>query len=182
LTSFGGTHTVLHGYVLAPTDYRAPDAAWTSPDGKHAVVERGNHQDFGGLGPSSLADEFHLTGTHARTQLGHYGTAKDAWRVGGVGFSGSSDSVWAMWERLTTTGATSVVARHGHSGWKPVASKGIAVAGNEHGDVIVQSGRWVPVSPDVQGYEPLPTGHAMLMHGSSSVSLDAEGSVFDWIA
>lgn len=183
LTSFSGSHTVLHRYVLAPTNYRDPaNPAYVSGDGKRVVIERGNHQDFGGLGPSSLADEFRLTGSHARSTLGHYGTAKAAWRIGGVAFSGSSDSVWTMWERLTKTGATSVVARHGSSGWNLVDAHGIAVAGNATGDVIIQSGNWISASKVVQDFEPVPTGNASLRDGAGTVTLDASGTFFAFIA
>lgn len=182
LTSFGGKHTTLHDYVLGPTNYRNPDAAWVSGDGKHVVIERGNHQDFGGLGPSSLADEFVLGAGHARSQLGHYGTDKQAWRIGSVSFSGSSDSVWAMWERLTKTGATSVVALREHGAWTLIAGHGIAVAGNHHGYVVVQPGKLVLTNPDVQGYDTVPTRHAELRHGSSSVTLNAEGTTFVWVS
>ena len=182
LTSFGGKHTTLHDYVLGPTNYRNPDAAWVSGDGKRLVIERGNHQDFGGLGPSSLADEFVLGGGHARGQLGHYGTDSQAWRIGSVSFSGASDSVWAMWERLTKTGATSVVAQREHGAWTLIAGHGIAVAGNHQGYVIVQPGKLVLVNPDVQGYSTVPTRHAELRHGSSSVSLNAEGTTFVWVS
>ena len=182
LTSFAGTHTTLHDYVLGPTNYRNPDAAWVSADGKRLVIERGNHQDFGGLGPSSLADEFVLGAGHARSQLGHYGTDKQAWRIGSVSFSGSSDSVWAMWERLTKTGATSVVARREHGSWTLIAGHGIAVAGNQTGYVIVQPGKLVLTNPDVQGYDTVPTRHAELRHSTSSVSLNAEGTTFVWVS
>lgn len=182
LTTFGGSHTTLHEYVLAPTDYRYPDAAWVSGDGKHVVVERGNHQDFGGLGPSSLADEFRLGGGHARSPLGHYGTAKDAWRIASVGYAGSTDAVWAVWERATKTGATSIVADHVHGTWAPVTTHGIAVAGSHKGYVISQPGKFVSDSVNEEVFDIVPTSHAKLIHGSTTVSLDAEGSAFVWIA
>jgi hypothetical protein len=182
LTSFGGKETTLHNYVLAPTDYRSPDGAWVSGDGKHMVVELGNHQDFGGIGPSSLADEFALTGSHARTQLGHYGTNAQQWRVGGVAYAGSSDAVWAMWERATTHGATSVVASYAHGTWTMVTKHGIAVAANAAGYVISQPGKFVVVNKNDDDMAPVPTGDASLIHGSTTLPLQAEGSAFVWVA
>jgi hypothetical protein len=182
LTSFGGAHATLHNYVLAPTNYRNPDAAWTSADGKHVVVERGNHQDFGGLGPSSLADEFSLSGKHHRATLGHYGTDHAAWRIASVSFAGASDSVWAVWERLTKTGATGVVTHHGHGTWAPIVAHGIAVAGNAEGYVIAQAGKFVQINHFAEGFNTVPTQPATLRHGLSVVPMQAEGSAFAWVA
>ena len=183
LSSFGGKHRVLHNYVLSPTNYRDVDAAWVSGDGRRLVVERGNHQDFDGLGPSSLADAFRLTGHHARSTLGHYGSAKAMWRVGGVSFAGHTDQVWAMWERGTRTGATSVVAVRRHGMWARVANRGIAVAGNHAGDVVVQAGKFVSVgSGGAPEFRTVATGHAMLHHGTKTVALKLAGTAFAWVA
>jgi hypothetical protein len=182
LTTFKGVNTVLHNYVLGPTDYRIPDDAWVSSDNDHFVVELGNHQDFGGLGPSSLADEYALTGTHKRTKLGHYGTAAADWRIGDVSFAGGSDQVWAMWERATAHGATSVVAVHEAGTWAPVTTHGIAVVGNAAGYVISQPGKFVVVNKHDDGMTPVPTGNALLINGSSTMTLQAEGSAFVWVA
>jgi hypothetical protein len=182
LKSFAGPRTVLHGYVLAPTNYRTPDAAWTSGDGKHVVVERGNHQDFGGLGPSSLADEFRLTGGHARSQLGHYGTNAAHWRLASVAYVGATDAVWVVWERATRTGATSVVAVHKDGTWAPISNHAIAVAGNTAGYVVIQPGKYVSVaSGGGPEFKIVPTRHALLRHGSSTTVLNAEGTAFAWV-
>jgi hypothetical protein len=182
LTSFGGKETILHNYVHSLTDYRSPGDAWVSGDGKHMVVELGNHQDFGGIGPTSLADEFKLTGSHARTQLGHYGTNAQQWRVGGVAFAGSSDAVWAVWERGTAHGATSVTASYADGAWTMVTKHGIAVAANSAGYVISQPGTFVVVNKNDDDMAPVPTGDASLIHGSTTLNLQAEGSAFVWIA
>jgi hypothetical protein len=182
LTTFAGAHTVLHNYVLAPTDYRFLDAAWVSGDGKHFVVERGNHQDFGGLGPSSLADEYALSGGHARSQLGHFGTLAAQWRVASVSYAGSSDAVWAVWERGTPAGATSVVAVHEGGKWVAVTDHGIAVAGNSSGYVISQPGKFVSIGSDAPAFNLVPTRHALLRHGGTSRALNAEGSAFVWVS
>jgi hypothetical protein len=181
LTTFGGGHTVLHNYVLAPNDYRFPDGVWVSGDGTHFVVERGNHQDFGGLGPSSLADEYSLSSGHNRTQLGHYGTLAAQWRVASVSFAGSSDAVWAVWERGTVSGATSVVAVHEGRRWVAVTAHGIAVSGNQRGWVISQPGKYVSIGSDSPAFDTVPTRHAFLRHDGTSRELNAEGSAFVWI-
>lgn len=182
LTSLSGAHRLLHSYVLGPTNYRTPDAAWSSADGRHLVIERGNHQDFGGLGPSSLADEFRLSGPHARTRLGHFGTAKAMWRIARVSYAGASDRVWAVWERGTRTGASSVVATHERGHWVRIRNRGIAVAGNAAGWVVIQPGRYVSVGRDVPAFDAVPTSNAVLRHGGRTVSLGVEGSVFLWVA
>jgi hypothetical protein len=182
LHSFAGAHAVLHSYVLGPTTYSIPDQAWVSNDGKHVVIERGDHTDFGGLGPSSLADEFRLTGSHKRNGLGHYGTAGAKWRVASVSFAGPKDQVWAEWERETAHGAVSVVAVRRDGTWAPVTNHGIAVAGNRAGYVITQPGKWVSVGTDSPVFDTVPTSQAKLRHGSTVRTLRAEGSVFVWIA
>jgi hypothetical protein len=182
LRSLGGVRTVLHSYVLSPTNYRLPEQAWVSADGKHLLVERGDHTDFDGLGPSSLTDEFRLTGGHARTQLGHYGTDAAKWRVAAVTFAGKNDAVWAVWERGTKTGATTVVARHADGTWAPVLNHGIAVAANHAGFKVVQPGKYVSVGHDAPQFDPVPTRHALLRHHGSVRTLDAEGSVFAWVS
>jgi hypothetical protein len=182
LTTLSGAHTVLHTYRLAPTDYRDPDGAWTSSDGKRLVIERGNHQDFDGLGPSSLADEFALTGSHRRTALGHYGTAAAKWRIAAVSFAGPSDVVWAVWERATGSGARSVVATFHAGAWRKIATSAIAVAGNSAGYVVVQVGKWVSVGTDFPEFQTVPTAEALLLHGGQPVPLSVEGTEFAWVA
>jgi hypothetical protein len=181
LASFAGVHQMLHKYVLRSGQYNDPDAAWSSPDGKHLVIERGNHQDFGGLGPSSLADEFSLTGAHHRTPLGHYGTAKAAWRVASVTYAGANDTVWAAWERATRHGAAGSVAKYVDGRWKRVAANAIAVAGNSGGYVVVQLGKFVSVGDEAPDFATVPTTKAYLMHGSSVQVIDLAGSTFDWV-
>jgi hypothetical protein len=180
LTRFDGTHTVLHNYLLGPSDTRIPDLAFASGDGTKLVVERGDHTDFGGIGPSSVVDEFALNDGHQRTRLGHYGTAQKAWRIGGVSFARSTDAVWAVWERATRNGATSVVAAHHRSGWKSVVPHGIAVAGNPDGYVVVQPGKYEFASDGLQ-VSRVPTGGALLLHDSTVKVLDIKGSQFAWV-
>jgi hypothetical protein len=182
LTTFKGAHTVLHSYVRRPTDYQLPDAVWTSGDGKHLAVELGNHQDFGGLGPSSLLDEYSLTGAHHRSQLGHYGTPAAQWRVASVSYAGPSDTVWAAWERPTKTGATGVVATFSEGNWQRVASNGIAVAASSAGYVVVQSGKFVEVGKDFPEFNTVPTANAVLVHGATSSTMNLEGSAFVWVS
>lgn len=182
LTTFGGSHTTLHDYVLAPNDYRIPDAAWTSADGRHVAVERGDHTDFAGIGPSSLLDEYSLSSLHRRT-LGHFGSAKKQWRVGAVGYAGATDRVWAMWERATKHGATADVAVHKHNGWKRIVKHAIAVAGQAQGYVVVQPGKLVAVSSQGgDAFDRMPTGDALLINGTSTKVLGVEGSDFVWVA
>jgi hypothetical protein len=181
LTSFAGSHTTLHNYVLAPDDYRIPDAGWTSADARELAIERGDHTDFAGIGPSSLLDVYSLSSLHRRT-LGHFGSAHKGWRVGEVGFAGPSDRVWAMWERATKNGATADVAVHHHGGWKRIVKHAIAVSGQAQGYVIVQPGKFVAAPGAGASFNRVPTGDALLINGSSTKVLGIEGSDFQWTA
>jgi hypothetical protein len=182
LSTLSGDHTALHDYVLGRAQYDDPDAAWSSADGKQLVIERGNHQDFGGLGPSSLADEYALAGAHHRTRLGHYGTARAAWRIASVTYSGAADQVWVVWERATKTGASGLVARYSGGAWHRVAAHAIAAAGNAAGDVVVQLGKYVPVGHDATDFATVPTGSAFVVHHGDAAVLDLEGSAFAWVS
>jgi hypothetical protein len=182
LTTFAGVHATLHNYVLAPTDYRFPDLGWVSGDGANLVIERGNHQDFGGLGPSSLADEFSLAAGHARHALGHYGTAKAAWRIASVTFVGPSDVVWAVWERATRSGADSLLARWTGHQWVAEKHRAIAAAGASNGWVVIQPGKYVLASHNEEIFTTAPTGHALLRKGTRApVSINVEGTAFVWV-
>lgn len=181
LTTFGHAHTVLHSYVLSTTNYRDVDQGWVSGDGKHLVVERGNHQDFGGLGPSSLGDEFSLTGGFPRHQLGHVGTAKAAWRINSISFAGATDQVWGVWYRAAAHGVKSVAATYSKGKWHTV-KQAIAVAGNASGDVIIQPGKWVSIGHDVPAYQTVPSGDPLLVHGATTDVVKTPGSEFAWLA
>jgi len=183
LNSFTGTHTTLHNYVLARNDPRLPEQTFTSGDGKYLIVERGDHTDFGGVGPSSLVDEFALDGSRTRTTLGHFGTAKAAWRVGGVSFAWPSDEVWAVWERATKHGAASAIAVDQNGFWRQILAHGIAVAGTRDGYVVAQPGKYVFGGADGLEVTRVPTGDAVLIHGKSNPKvLGIEGSEFAWVA
>jgi hypothetical protein len=180
LTSFDGTHVVVHSYLLAPGETRLPALTFVSADGEHLAVERGDHTDFGGIGPSSVLDEFSLAGAYPRSRLGHYGTARAAWRVGAVSFAWPSDDVWAVWERATAHGAISVVAVHRPAGWKSVLPHGIAVAGNRGGYVVAQPGKYVFASDGLR-VSRVPDGDALLLHANSTRVLGIRGSRFVWV-
>jgi hypothetical protein len=181
LTTFSGAHTVLHNYVIGPKTTNLPDAGWVSGDGKRLVIERGDHTDFGGVGPSSAADEFSLGGGFARHPLGHYGTAKAQWRLGSVTFSGKADQVWALWYRAANGGPKSVVATYQKGKWRSEVSQGIAVSANHNGYVVAQAGKWVSIGTDVPDYQTVPTGRPVLLHGSTSVHVNTPGTAFAWV-
>jgi hypothetical protein len=180
LTSFAGKTTVLHNYVLGPNDARLPETAYVSGDGKQVAVERGDHTDFGGIGPSSLVDEYSLHGSHTRSLLGHYGTAAAAWRVGDMSFAWPDDEEWAVWERATKHGAASAVAVHQHGTWRTIVPDGIAVAGNSDGYVVAQAGKYVFDSDGLQVTR-VPTGDAILLHDKLTKIMGISGSAFAWV-
>jgi hypothetical protein len=181
LTTFARARTVLHTYVIGADTTNLPDAGWVSGDGKHLVIERGDHTDFGGVGPSSLADEFSLSGSLARHPLGNYGTAKGQWRLSSVAFSGSADKVWAVWYRAAKGGPKSVIATYAHGKWHSEVDQGIAVTASHRGYVVAQAGKWVSIGTDVPDYKTVPTGDPVLLHAGTTTVLTAEGTAFAWV-
>jgi hypothetical protein len=185
LTTFAGHHVTLHRYTDAggPT-YRTPDSGWVSGDGKHLLIERGNHQDFDGLGPSSLVDEFSLHGQHARHALGTYSTApaNSSWRVATATYVGSHDQVWAAWERAAASHAVTLIASYSGGTWHLRHSHAITVAGNHAGDVVIQPGKYAR-GPAPEGFpQPHATTNALLVHGSKTAKLGVKGVQFFWVA
>jgi hypothetical protein len=190
LTSFGGQHTVLHTYVVG-MDYRAVTANIdaVSSDGKQLLVERGNHQDFDGLGPSSLFDEYAMTGSHPRRQLGHYGTNKADWRLVDATFVGKQDTPWLALHGgyiKVSKGhyvVNGVVVKYIGGKWQLVQSQAIAVAGNSDGYAVVQPGKWQPVknSPDGE-FDAVPTAPAILEGpGGVHTLAGVQGSQILWV-
>lgn len=169
LTTFGGHHTSLHTYNIGLT-YRsvAANADLVSADGKKLLVERGNHQDFEGLGPSSLFDTYSLTGGHVRHQLGRYGTNRAKWRLAGATFVGAHDQPWIALHsgygpKSSGYAVRGVVVAYVGGKWTLKSSTGIAVAGNEAGFAVIQNGTWKPVKNSQDGeYSTHPVGNATL--------------------
>jgi hypothetical protein len=184
LVTFGGTRVVLHSYTLSPTNYRDIDAAWVSSDARMLVIERGNHQDFDGLGPSSLADRFSLSDPHNRTALGHFGTNAAKWRIASVAFQGSSDKVWAIWERDGQHGPQTIAASYSHGAWHKFATPGagnVGVAGSTNGYVVVQPGKLVRSNPHDNGFSPVATKPAVLVHGTTQTPIGVRGPELVWV-
>jgi hypothetical protein len=183
LTSMSGHHTVLHHYTdVGPPDYRETSQAWVSGDGERLVVERGDHQDFGGLGPSSLADEFALHGSHARTQLGHYGALHGEWRLGDVAFRGPSDTVWAAWHAVGRHGVKTAAAEFTGGHWVTLRKKVIDVAGNIHGDLVVQPGSYHLQNPNDNFYARHASSQALLLRHGATHGLGIKGTQFYWVS
>ncbi|HEX3897822.1 MAG TPA: hypothetical protein VHW74_01510 [Mycobacteriales bacterium] len=190
LTTFAGKHTVLHTYVVG-LDYRAVTANIdaVSPDGKHLLVERGNHQDFDGLGPSSLFDEYAMTGSHTRRQLGHYGTNKADWRLVDSTFVGKQDTPWLAlhggYIKISKGhyAVNGVVVKYAGGKWQLVQPRAIAVAGNSDGYAVIQPGKWQEVknSPDGE-FDAVPTAPAILQGPGGTHTLSkVEGSQILWV-
>jgi hypothetical protein len=193
LVSFGGHITVLHRYSdFGQPNYRDIAQSWTSPDQSRFVVERGNHQDFYGLGHSSLMDEYGLGSSHPRTQLGHYGSSKLVWRVATATFVGGADEPWAAWEapvnhHLNDIKADVAAYRHGH--WVLIQHGAIAVAGDTDGDVVVQPGAYQKGHGPDPYPQSAPSSDALFQAGAggapstTSVPLQGvQGIDFWWVA
>jgi hypothetical protein len=190
LTSFSGQHTLLHTYHVG-LDYRAVSANTdaVSPDGKQLLVERGNHQDFDGLGPSSLFDEYSMAAGHARRQLGQYGTNGAKWRLVDATFVGRQDTPWLALHSGYIKVAKNdyvvhgVVVRYVAGKWTLVQSGAIAVAGNSDGYAVIQPGKWQEVknSPDGE-FDATPTAPAILQGPGGTHTLSkVEGSQILWV-
>ncbi|HVS67095.1 MAG TPA: hypothetical protein VHE56_00990 [Mycobacteriales bacterium] len=191
LTTFGGHHKLLHTYQVGMT-YRSVAANTydaVSPDGRKLIVERGNHQDFSGLGPSSLFDTYSMGGGYTRHALGHFGTNRAKWRLAGATFVGANDTPWlALHSDYVKTAngyvVHGVVVRYAHGRWQKESSSAVAVAGLESGWVVIQGGVWneVPDSPDGE-YAPSPTFPALLKgpHGFHHTLADVQGTQILWV-
>lgn len=183
LTTFSGHHTLLHRYVIG-RDYRNVTANIdaVSPDGKKLLVERGNHQDFDGIGPSSDFDEYTLAPGYPRRQLGHYGTNAADWRLQTATFVGPNDEAWLALHDYGKT-VRGVVVRAVDGRLHLVASNAITVAGSPLGYAVVQPGKWVldKQSPD-EDFNPVPTADAQLWFDDKEIGpIDIQGSELSWV-
>jgi hypothetical protein len=182
LTSLSGHRTVLHRYTdVGSPDFRELSQAWVSPDGQKLVVERGDHQDFGGLGPSSVADEFDLHGSHARTALGHVGGLHAEWRLGDVTFRGPNDQAWAVWHRLARHGVSTLLAHVKHGHWVVDDGHDIDVAANRAGYLLVQPGKYVLANPNDNFYVRHATHDGFVVHHQAARLSGVRGTQFFWV-
>jgi hypothetical protein len=181
LSSFTGERTTIHNYVLSPSNPHIPEGAYVSPDGKRLIIERGDHTDFGGIGPSSAVDEFMLNGSRTRTKLGHFGTAKAMWRVGDVSFAWPNDEPWVVFQRATKAGAQTAIGVFQHGEWRKIVPRGIAVAASDDGFVAAQPGKYV-FDADGLGITRVPTGDALLLHDTVTKVLGIQASALVWVA
>jgi hypothetical protein len=183
LTSLSGRHVVLHSYPETANG-RSVATTEVSGDQKWLAVERGDHTDFGGVGPSSVVDLYRLSGSHPRTKLGHIGTAKAGWRIGTLSFSeptgtSSRDVVWAAWYKAGTHVQTRLT-RFVNGKWGSVASGVITVAGNTTtGDVVYQPGHYKAVPNDLQ-FVPVAATKAVIIHRGHSQAVGIHGLEFAW--
>jgi hypothetical protein len=183
LTSIGGKHTVLHRYTdVGPPDFREISQGWVSSDGKHLVVERGDHQDFGGLGPSSVVDEFNLHGHHARTPLGHVGALHAEWRLGDVAFRGPKDHVWAVWHRVAQHGVRTALAHIVAGKWVISDHHDIDVAANLAGYLVVQPGKYVLQNPNDDFFARRATSGAAVVLRQAARFSSIKGTQYFWVS
>jgi hypothetical protein len=182
LVTLAGDTTVLHDYVMRRDDPRLPERAFVSPDGNKLAVERGDHTDFAGVGPTSVVDTYSLSsGSSVRIPTGHFGKRKAGWRVASISFAWPNDELWVVWERATKHGATSVVAVRQHGEWRSILPHGIAVAANSDGYVVAQTGKYQVRAGGLRVTR-VPTGDAVLLRDRSTRVMSIEGSAFAWIA
>lgn len=179
LTSLSGRHRVLHTYPETANG-RSIATTEVSGDGNALAVERGDHTDFGGVGPSSVVDVYRLSGSHQRVQLGHIGSAGAGWRVGTLSFSGADDEVWAAWYKAGTHVQTRL-EKYANGKWTRVDSGVITVAGNTTtGDVVYQPGHYRAVSNELQ-FVPVAAATAVIIHRGHPQRLGLHGLEYAWV-
>lgn len=183
LKTLGGHKRVLHTYTDGGKKLRSVELSTTSGDSKHLLIERGDHTDFGGTGPSSAVDELSLTSARHLRHLGHYGSASSRWRTWTESYVGPDDHVWVTWYRVHARGVRSIVTRFTHGRWELVAKRAVTAVGNPSGYVVVQPGQFTLVANSVANqHVPTPTGSAVLVHHGHEHALAIQGSAFVWIS
>jgi hypothetical protein len=181
--SFGGVARTIHRYVHSSSSLAPLELAWTSPDGTQLVVEHGDHTDFGGVGPSSRADELNPNTASSPTALGHPGTAKAAWRMEQTTFAGKRNSIYTVWMTAHSSAPHPVVATYSHGSWHRVLNHALVVAGNRSGYVAVQPGKYVQdPAVDFPAYDIKAVGGAVLVHGGTRHTLSIGGTELAWVS
>lgn len=168
LTTLAGHNTFLHTYDVGKT-YREPGMGAVSPDGERLVVERGDHEDFDGLGPTSLFDEYTLSGSFPRRTLGHYGSNAAKWRLQTAAFVGKNDQVWLALHNYAPA-VRGVVVRYVGGKWQLVENHAVTVAGSPLGYAAVQPGKWVLSKVhEANDHHIVPTADAQLWFDGAKV-------------
>jgi hypothetical protein len=179
---FGGQVTTIHDYAPISNDTAPIEDGWSSGDGQHLVIEHGDHTDFGGVGPSSQADELNPNHANSPTRIGHPGTAAADWRMEQTTFAGPHAEVYTVWMTAKSNTPRPVVYRYASGGWQLVARHALVVAGNSGGYVVVQPGKYVQdPNIDFPAYDVVPTGDALLVRGSAHQTLGVSGTEFAWL-
>jgi pimeloyl-ACP methyl ester carboxylesterase len=184
--SSGGAVTV-HGF--SSQSYAEPVLTSTNAvtrAGDELLLERGDHTDFCGVGPSSGALLVDLPGGAIRP-LGHPGTAAQQWRLESATFVGSSPV--AVWATCSPAGVvqynepprvnTYISTR---TGWQLIHQGAAIAAGSPTGALLVQPSQYVPVpQAPYPAFDVAPTGDAMLINGSEQHPMALRGVEFAWV-
>lgn len=181
LLRLNGHSTLLHTFPGSMfTRRNAPlEQGWVASDGSKAVFEQGDHTDFGGVGPTSVA--FAVSGLHASTatRLGHPGGATPIRRMEGLSFAADTPyGVWSIAQEQTPTGA--VYVDNGH-GWQLYASDSLVVAGNSAGAVITQPAKYVDAGVEAPAFNIQPTDNAVLHIAGATETVQIQATAMVWL-
>ena len=181
LLRLNGHSTLLHTFPgsMFKGNHAPLELGWVDSDGSKAVFEQGDHTDFGGVGPTSVA--FAISGLHpaAATRLGHPGGATPIRRMEGLSFAADTPyGVWSIADEQSPTG--SVYVDNGH-GWQLFASDSLVVAGNSAGAVITQPAKYVDAGVDAPAFNIQPTGDAVLHFAGATVTVPIQATAMVWL-
>jgi hypothetical protein len=180
--AFNGQVTTVHRYPPISGDAAPIEDGWSSSDGEHLVIEHGDHTDFGGVGPSSRADELNPNRRSTPSHLGHPGAASAQWRMEQTTFAGQADHIYTVWMTEKSGAPRPVVYRDTAAGWRLVAKHALVVAGSRTGYVAIQPGAYVQdPNIDFPAFDVHAKGHALLIRGSARHRLDVGGTQFAWL-
>lgn len=193
LVAYGdGEVKTLHTFPHGATGAAGYNRGWVSDEGQRIAIERGDHTDYCGIGPSSslvlLDGKGSLLGPEAAGPPIPASVPHSDWqhmRLQYVRFAGS-DSALALWT-MCTQGPNDAAARNPYSAvyrlrdgkWSLVRADMIAVAPAPSGGVLVQPGAFrLGDGEGGPSVSPEPSGDALLVQGGRTTRLPVSGVDF----
>jgi hypothetical protein len=180
--SFSGRARTIHSYApISANDPSLIEDGWSSSDGKRLIVEHGDHTDFGGVGPTSTADELNPNTRSTPDHLGGPSGSK-VWRMEQTTFAGAHDEPYAVWMTESAGSPEPTVFRCSGGAWHRVAGHSPVVAGSPNGAVVVQRGSYVQdAGVDFPAYHVAARGKATLINAGRRHQMSISGLAFAWL-
>jgi hypothetical protein len=145
------------------------EQAWTSRDQTRALLEKGDHTDYCGVGPSSTLTTVDLPHRTIVRTIQSPGPAARQWRLLSYAYV-TDDTGYGLWVTCQTgiSHRPSAAVYHLADGrWNRVVSGALAMAARDDQTVAVQQGKIIPLPDGVTA--PAPSGTAfVLVHGVRS--------------